>query len=343
MENTLMKSPRELLTVVEKSGLADHQKAQVYVQLFAPNLARLSELEKEILLINDTNPTAEDAAKARELRLLYVKNRTASERTKDETKKNLLVETNLIQSLYNVVLNASKLKEEHLSKIEKHQELAEAKMKADRLIIRLADLKPFTNEGDAIPEALIAEMNDEMFATFLGGMKTKFNDAQFELQKQAKQKQEQEENNKKRRERGQKLNGIGLLWNGEDYVYETVTIPGIYFVSWADKKFEAELAKADTEVKKIKAIKKKDADLAQENANKVKQLQDSIRLQKEKEEKEEEDRLNMGDKQKFTELINELQDLQTKYTFKSKKHKQIYSGIGELLGKTITYAKEKLK
>lgn len=51
--------------------------------------------------------------------------------------------------------------------------------------------------------------------------------------------------------------------------------------------------------------------------------------------------LSKGDADKMKSLISDLKELTTKYSFKSKKHKQLYASINELIGKTVTYAEQK--
>ncbi|RTK92603.1 MAG: hypothetical protein EKK61_03475 [Rickettsiales bacterium] len=52
--------------------------------------------------------------------------------------------------------------------------------------------------------------------------------------------------------------------------------------------------------------------------------------------------LALGDKPKFEKLLQEIEDLKTKYEFKAAKYKTVQSSVNELLDKTITYAKSKI-
>lgn len=52
--------------------------------------------------------------------------------------------------------------------------------------------------------------------------------------------------------------------------------------------------------------------------------------------------LSKGDGDKMKSLINDLTDITTKYSFKSKKHKALQSSINELINKTVTFAESKL-
>jgi len=53
--------------------------------------------------------------------------------------------------------------------------------------------------------------------------------------------------------------------------------------------------------------------------------------------------LSMGDADKMKQLIEDIEVLKTKYSFKSKKHNGIYSAVFELLTKVVNYINEKSK
>lgn len=100
--------------------------------------------------------------------------------------------------------------------------------------------------------------------------------------------------------------------------------------------------KADEEAAKAKAIadlKIKQEREAKEKAEaELKATKEAERLAAEKQQAEIEAKLQQGDKANFDDLIKDLDNLKTKYTFKSKKNKATYASIGELIDKVITYA-----
>jgi hypothetical protein len=51
--------------------------------------------------------------------------------------------------------------------------------------------------------------------------------------------------------------------------------------------------------------------------------------------------LSKGDKEKFADMINDLDAIKTKYQFKSAKYKGIHTAVSELVNKTIIYAQSK--
>jgi len=99
--------------------------------------------------------------------------------------------------------------------------------------------------------------------------------------------------------------------------------------------------KADEEAAKAKAI----ADLKIQQEREAKEKAEAeLKAAKEAEEKRlreieeaKEAELHKGDAAKIVDLINDLQALKTKYTFKSKKNQTLYANVVELITKTITY------
>jgi len=53
--------------------------------------------------------------------------------------------------------------------------------------------------------------------------------------------------------------------------------------------------------------------------------------------------LSMGDAEKMKQLIEDIEALKTKYSFKSKRHNGIYSAVFELLTKVVTFINDKTK
>ena len=118
---------------------------------------------------------------------------------------------------------------------------------------------------------------------------------------------------------------------------------------WAKEKQEAiEKAEKDKQEAIEKAEKDKQEAIAklkrEQEANEAKELkakQDAEAKAIADKEAAAELELSKGDKEKLYELVSELSDLKTKYTFKSKKYNLIYKSIGELITKTITYIQSK--
>lgn len=102
----------------------------------------------------------------------------------------------------------------------------------------------------------------------------------------------------------------------------------------ASEKAEAERkeaqAKANAEIEKERAEKQR---LANELAEKARKEQE----EKERAEALAELELSKGDADKFNDLIKDLEQLRTKYTFKSKKYKDAYKDCVTLIDKTVNH------
>ena len=154
-------TPEEFTPVIATSGI---EKVTTYAAMFVPFLQTVKELSQKAATIKKVEPDATDAKLAREIRLAMVKNRTATGKQKDLGKANLLAETNLIQSLHNVVINTSTLIESELEAVEKYAENKEKerkqllqKRRAEQLSQYIADCSLYD----------LANMTDEVFANLL--------------------------------------------------------------------------------------------------------------------------------------------------------------------------------
>ena len=160
----------QLLEVANNSGI-ELTKAQTYAMKFAPYMQKVNEVMEMASKINKTNPTAEDAKKARQYRLMLVPNRTSAEKLKDAEKATLLIETNLIQSLFNVVKNTSQLTENELMEVEKYQERVEAEAKAKLKSERETELSQYCENVSLFP---LGEMTAEAYEQLLNGQKLSY-------------------------------------------------------------------------------------------------------------------------------------------------------------------------
>lgn len=159
MSTELTVLPKELNDVVISSGL---DKANTHAASFAPFMIKCNELSNKINGLHEDNPV--DVKIAREVRLALVKNRTASEKVKDQSKATLLAESNLIQSLFNVIKSKSQLLEADFEKIEKAAEIKEAARKTALKEDRTIKLSEFNIDITAYN---LAEMSDDTFNDLL--------------------------------------------------------------------------------------------------------------------------------------------------------------------------------
>ena len=158
----------KLTELAQKSGI-ELTKAEAHVSAFHPALSELSDLSRPLATLDKERPG--DAMVARENRLKIVKIRTGSESIKDERKKVLLAESNLIQSAFNLVKDACILTESEYEEIEKHQERVEAQKRADLKQSRISLLWAFGTDTAYLPLDI---MSDEQFNALLAKEKEAF-------------------------------------------------------------------------------------------------------------------------------------------------------------------------
>jgi hypothetical protein len=152
----------KLAEIVQKSGV-ELTKAEGHVSAFHPALKELAELSRPLAGLNQEDPA--HAKIARENRLKLVKVRSGAESIKDDRKKLLLSESNLIQSAFNLVKDACLLTESEYEEIEKAEERRE---KARRDVLkaeRIAMLAPFQTDTEYLPLDVMEE--DKFQAFFL--------------------------------------------------------------------------------------------------------------------------------------------------------------------------------
>lgn len=118
-----------------------------------------------------------------------------------------------------------------------------------------------------------------------------------------------------------------------------------------EKELEKERAKAAEEKRKADEVLAAEQELARKAAQKAAEEKAALERElaaKAAEEKRKADEaeanlqaeLLKGDTDKFNDLIHDLENLKTKYTFKSEKNKKKYSDVGILLEKIINHLKQ---
>lgn len=171
----------EFLPITKQSGI---EKATTYAAMFAPFMINVKELSKKVIGIDKDNPTDVDAKIARDVRLSLVKNRTATGNKKDESKAALLAESNLIQSLHNVVVSTSQMIESDLLSIEKHAEIKEAARIEALKKERIELLSAYVEDASIFP---LGTLTNQAFDDLLNGSKLSF-EAKIEAAKAAEEK-----------------------------------------------------------------------------------------------------------------------------------------------------------
>jgi len=263
----------KLTELAQKSGI-ELTKAEAHVSAFHPAFAELSELSRPLATLDKENPTADHARIARENRLKIVKVRTGSESIKDERKKVLLAEGNLIQSAFNLVKDACILTESEYEEIEKHQERVEDQKRAELKSNRIALLEPFETDTEFLPLDI---MDEDKFQALLAREKESF--------EAVKAKREQDE--KDRIEAERKAEELRLAEIEAEKQRQAERDAENERLKKEAEIREAELAKERAErEKQIEAERKEAARIAAEKQAEIEELkkkQDAIDLQIENE------------------------------------------------------------
>jgi DNA polymerase III alpha subunit (gram-positive type) len=261
METT---TENQIAVIIDGSGL-EKTKGQLLLEKFSGFFESAAEWEQKVNAL-----TLEQPKEAREMRLALAKVRTGSENVRKEMKEQSLREGQTIDSIAKIIKNLITPLEEKAEKIEKHAEIQAAAEREQRKTERLNKLTVF---NIAIEPNMIADMSEDMFNSYLSGVK-KDHEEKLERERKAeeeriaKEKAEAEEREKQRQE------NIRLKAEAEA----------------REKEMEAERQKAVAEKKKIeeKAAKEKAAAEAKLKAEKEarEKLEREIKLKADLEAKE---------------------------------------------------------
>jgi len=368
-------------------GIEDSKAADIAAQ-FQPMLDKMVELETSYNeVIQMPVEERETAKKARELRLKYMKIRTATLDIHKKQKAFYLAGGKFVDGWKNAQHFASMGKEEKLEEIEKYAENLEKQRIADLQKSREEQLQPYGVEN--VETLNLGVMPDSVWENFLAGTITNYN-AKIEAEKAAEaeririakeEEAERErirlENERLRKEAEEREKQIeqekAALKAIRDARMEELK-PYLAFVvdlsqtidldedlyqkcfsaikKGAESQWEEDKKKAAQEEKeRIRLIdeqKKKNIEEAKKRKEAeatAAKLQKELDDRKKKEEEEaaaKEAELGKGDKAKMESLIKDLNELKTKYSFKSKKHTQIQAATNELISKIVTYIESKV-
>lgn len=281
-EVAVIELPKELEVLNTPNLGLSKDKATEHLVAFAPFMSQLTELSSGLEGINFTEPTNEDAKKAREIRLAMVKVRTGAEKVKDERKKTILQEGNLIQSAFNFIKSACEMKEKSLVEVEQFRAKIEEERKARITAERMTKLAEVECNTDA---KLVGDMTDETFEQFLLGAKTSYERKKEDERKAEEARLEAERKNRVRSERNDEVRFLSYLMTTGEALQDLAELDQVSYEALLNtllerkQKDEAEkerirLEKEEAE-KQLEAERQKAAQIAKEAEEK---------LQKEREE-----------------------------------------------------------
>jgi len=178
-------------------GIEDTKAADIQSQ-FKPMLDKMVELESDYNeVLNLPVEEKETAKKARELRLKYMKIRTATLDIHKKQKAFYLAGGRFVDGWMNAQKFASLGKEEKLEEIEKYAENLEKERLAKLQAEREAALVPY--EVENIETLSLAKMADNVWENFLAGSK-----ANYEAKKQAEQEAKEAEEKRRKEEEAER-------------------------------------------------------------------------------------------------------------------------------------------
>ena len=330
----------ELVKIKASDFGLEESKATEISDMFKPMLEKMTGLEdefNEVIKLEISEPGT--SAKAKALRLKYVKVRTGTAEIHSKLKKFYLLGGRFVDGWKNAQLMASQGNEDRLQSIENHQQIL-AKEKADKLQSeRAAKIEKL---GVEIPPLNLGRMPDDVWAAYYLGTKTNY-EAQIAAEKKveedriAKEKAEKEERERIRKENER-------LKKEADERERSAKIE-------ADKREKAEKDRLIREEKERKAAEEKaqkerdayELKLKAEREEKEKveaelkaRAEDERKAAEEKEAKFQAE-LNKGDEDKIKDLVSDLEILKGKYAFMADKNTAMYAVVGQLIDKIINH------
>ena len=265
--------------------------------------------EREFLIqefndISSIEVTEENIPIFKELRGKIVKNRTQGiSKWHTANKQFFLTGGRFVDAIKNKEILINQQMEEKLANAENHFINLE---RDKRLAIQTKRVKMLLEYNPLCAELDLATMDEEVWESYFNVQKRKHLAFIESERKIEEEKQEVLEN--------ERLENIRIQKENQRLVAENKEI-------LAKAKLEAEKKDAllEAETLKIQEIQRKEV---QEKADAEAKI---------------EFELNKGDALKITDLITDLQNLKSKYSFKSKKNKIIYKSVSVLIDKVITF------
>ena len=276
----------------------------------------------------------------KKLRLAIVKNRTQGINKWHKTNKEFfLTGGKFVDAIKNKEIAINVQMEEKLMIAENHFENLEKERIAILQSERVSLLSPFVDDAN---ERDLASMEDDVWESYLSTKKQAHLDrVQAELdaekERQAKIQAEKEEQERVRKE------NIKLKAEAEERerIAKIEAKKRAKLEAERKAKESEERAKYEAKLKKERAAKDK---IEREERKKREKLEAELAAKEQAEQKakeEEEARLqselNKGDKAKVKDLIEDLEVLKTKYSFKSSKNVKMYKDVGVLIDKVTNH------
>lgn len=336
MKTELMTFNTPELQVIEKS------KAEQIKATFEPMAEMLAEFEErynKLMAIPLEEITVDLTREYKRLRLDVGKVRIDTGKAKDKAKEYLKLEDKAIMGIHNILVWAVKEKEDNLKERENYFEVQEQKRLEALQLERVEKLSPYVFDAR---ERDLAKFADDEFEALLA-MKKKEQEDRIAAEKKAeeeriaKEKAEAEERERIRKENEQ------LRKEAEEREKQAKSEAEKRAKEEQEREAKAEAERKMREEKERKEREAYEAKIKAEREAKEKMQREleakaeAERKAKESEKARIEAELNKGDAAKVKDLISDLSNLKTKYTFKSAKNQKMYEDVSSLLDKVINH------
>lgn len=351
---TKLEQKNELALLVEKSGL-ETETAKSLQETFQTFLDQANQWKAKAgaLVVTDVNQKRE-MQEARVARLALRDIRIKVEGRRKELKEDSLRKGKAIDSVANLLKGLIEPIEEHLEKQEKFAELAEVKNKAELKATRTEMLGVFGIQTEFYD---LSNMPQNDFDQLYNNCKKAYEERiaaekkaeedriAAELEQQKERERVREENERLKKEALERERVLLEERKKAEAARKAAEETARKQREAAEKKLADEKARAEAEQKKMREEAQKK--LAQERAERER-VEAELKAKQEEEAKAKaeaeaaaEAELSKGDKEKFSDLVKDLEAVKTKYSFRSKKYKALGATVVELVDKTINWATSK--
>lgn len=232
-------------TAIEKKEIGSAQQIKA---VFEPMTEALERMEPEYNEIIAMEVNEESAKKAKVLRLLMVKARTAADKKRKEQKEYFLQAGRAIDGAFNIFKAAVSPKEDRLKDIELFEERrieAEQKQLQED---REAELRKYDFDGSTMD---LGRMEPAVWTNFLTGTKSNYEAVQKAEKDAADQKKKEDRQKAVKDARLKRLFKMGLVFNGDSLVYEDINFHHTDVLCMTDGEFDKAAAGAEERKKVI--------------------------------------------------------------------------------------------
>lgn len=336
MTNEIVKFDTPELQVIEKS------KAEQIKATFEPMAEMLSEFEdafNSIVAEADKEITKDVTIKAKRLRIDIGRVRIDTEKVRKEQKEEYLRAGKAIDGVSNILKWAVFDKENRLKEIENHFEIQEQKRLESLQIERAELLSVYLEDAH---ERDLSRMDADVWDAYLSTKKKEHEERiaaekKAEEERIAKEKAEAEERERIRKENEQ------LRKEAEEHERKAKIEAEKRAKEEKEREAKLEAERKAREEKERKERAEYEAKIKDEREAKEK-IQRELEAKAEAERKAKADEkakleaeLTKGDADKVKDLIIDLKDLKTKYSFKSAKNIKMYADVSTLIDKVINH------